>query len=196
MELAKSRGYEVTAFVRDGKRSKEEVSSMFPGVNIVYGDVLIETDVEKAISSEDATLSTLGVPGNSRLRVVSEGTNNIISAMKKFHVDRLVVESAHGASESAKEVPFPLGFFMRRVLLRGAFEDKDRMEKAIRESGLDWTIVRPTKLTDGPKRGKYRYGEGIRRGLLPEISRADVADFMLNQLESKEFSRKAPTISY
>ena len=83
-----------------------------------------------------------------KVSIVSEGTRNIIVAIKKHSIERLIVQSAHGAAESAKEVPLMTRLAIRGLGLKYAFEDKDRMERIVRESGLLWTIVRPTRLTD------------------------------------------------
>jgi len=108
----------------------------------------------------------------------------------------LIVESAFGAGESAKEMSFLDRFLVRGVLLRSSFRDKDMMEGYVEKSGLEWTIVRPPRLTDGPRRGRYRAGERIPLNIRSGMSREDAADFMLEQVEGKEFINKKPSVGY
>jgi putative NADH-flavin reductase len=191
VEQALAQGYEITAFVHGAK----ELTNGASAVRVVRGDVLNPEDVEEAVAGQNAVISVLGVAGNAREPVVSEGTRNIVNAMKKFGVERLIVQSAHGDAESARELPFPVRFVVRSILLRGPFQDKDRMERIVRESSLRWTIVHPTRLTNGPKTGRYRAGERIPTGASPSISHADVADFLLKQLQSAEYVHKTPTVT-
>jgi len=191
IEQALAQGYEVTAFVHGAHGLPDGAST----VRVVHGDVLNPEDVEEAVADQNAVISVLGMAGNAREPVVSEGTRNIVNAMKKLSVERLIVQSAHGAAESARELPFPVRFVMRGVLLRNPFKDKDRMERIVKESGLCWTIVRPTRLTDGPKTGLSRAGERIPVGASPSISHADVADFLLRQLQSTEYVHQTPTVT-
>jgi putative NADH-flavin reductase len=193
-------GYEVTAFIRHRWMEVPLPKNLSAVQQIVYGDVLNQKEVEQAIINQDAIISTLGMResknNNMKVPVVSEGTKNIITAMKKHNVQRLIVQSAHGAAESAKEILLPARLIIRGLFLKYAFEDKDRMERIVRESGLLWTIVRPTRLTHETEIRNHRVGEHIYLSTSPSVSRADVADFMLNQLNSIEFVHKAPTISY
>ncbi|MDA4135596.1 MAG: NAD(P)H-binding protein, partial [Thaumarchaeota archaeon] len=108
----------------------------------------------------------------------------------------LIVESAFGAGDSARQISVPDRLFIRGVLLRSGYQAKDRMEEDIEKSGLRWTIVRPPRLTNGARRGHYRAGDRIPLNIASGISRADVADFMLNQVEGEEFVGKKPSIGY
>jgi putative NADH-flavin reductase len=114
--------------------------------------------------------------------------------MEKAGVRRLIVESAYGAGESARQLSTLGRFVVRDVLLRRAFRDKDAMEEYVERSSLEWTIVRPTRLTEGSRRGDYRAGERISPGLVSGVSRADIADFMLSQVERTDFLRKKPSV--
>ena len=188
VEQALSRGHEVTAFIhktRDPERPEV--------LQIVEGDVLNVADVEKAVAGKEAVLSALG-RSRTQKPVTFPGTKNIADAMKRAGVQRLVVESAFGAGDSAKEISSLDRLFVRGILLRTAFKDKDMMEDHVEKTDLKWTIVRPSRLTDGTKRGNYRAGERIPLSIASGISRADVADFMLKQLETEDFVRKKPSI--
>ncbi len=191
VEQSLAKSYEVTAFVRGEPGPLANLA----GVRIVQGDVLNPEDVVCAVAGQDAVISVLGVAGNGRAPIVSEGNRNIVNAMKKLGIERLIVQSAHGAAESAREIFLPVRLVMRGWLLRNPFIDKDRMERIVKESGIKWTIVRPTRLTNAPATGRYRAGEHIRLGLSPSISRSDVADFLIKQIESQEYLNKKPTVT-
>lgn len=191
IEQGLSRGHMVTAFVHRNKRDLEEGRTL----RIITGDVLNFSDVERAVIGHDAVISALG-RGSSPRPITFPGTKNIVDVMKKASINRLIVESAFGAGDSSREISFLDRFFVRGVALRSAFRDKDLMEEYVEKSDLKWTIVRPPRLTDGPKRGGYRAGENIPLNIVSGISRKDVADFMLDQLEETDFICKKPSVGY
>ncbi|MEJ2182393.1 MAG: SDR family oxidoreductase [Nitrospirota bacterium] len=182
------RGHAVTAFVRNPARLRIAHDNL----SVVQGDVLHPAEVEAAVKGRDAVLSALGLSKGSPKTICADGTGNIISAMKRHGVKRLVVQSAFGAGETRKR-----GLYARLlwILIAPRMKDKEAMEAAVRESGLQWVIVRPVRLTDGPETGSYRTGTRLKPGPFPKVSRADVADFMLRQMQSDEFLRQAPTIT-
>jgi putative NADH-flavin reductase len=187
---ALERGYEVTASVRDP--AKLQVTH--PNLAVLRGDVLDYASVAAAVQGQDAVISALGhrrlfVPS----RVQSEGTRNVLRAMKEHGVQRFICETSLGLGSSAGRMGLLGTFLALPVFLPIYFWDKARQERIISESGLDWTIVRPGILTNGAKRGVYRHGENVGSYILPgRISRADVADFMLNQLTDDAYLHKAP----
>jgi putative NADH-flavin reductase len=203
-EQAIAAGHPVTAVVRTP-------NSLPEGARIVAAD-LVAADpavIESAVGGADAVLSCLGPRSISESGIASQGTRAIIQAMKATGVRRLVVISAApistvpspGRSTPPKHDPGE-GFFMRTLLgplakavLRRPYADLALMEDLLRDSGLDWTVVRPPRLTNGPLTGTYRtaLGQNLRRGLL--ISRADVAHFMLRALERPETIGRAVGIA-
>jgi len=180
----------MTAFIH-----KTSGLEQFERLQFARGDVLRFSDVESAVSGQDAVLSALGRSGSPN-PVTFPGTKNIVVSMDAAGVQRLIVESAFGAGESAKEISILDRLFVRGLILRSSFRDKDLMEACIEKSGLNWTIVRPPRLTNGARRESYRTGERIPLKISSGISRADVADFMLNQVEGKEYVSKKPSIGY
>jgi putative NADH-flavin reductase len=179
--------FEVTAFVRNPAR----LDVSHPKLSIEQGDVLTPKDVDKAIQGQEAVLSALGVkPG--RKPVCTQGIINILDAMNKHHLSRLVVESAYGARDSKR------GFYARLlwVFLKSVMKDKDEMEEVIEKSNLEWIVVRPSILTNGPLTGTYRKGHGLTVKGLPRISRADVADCMLKLIKDDNHINQFLTISY
>ncbi|MEW6737827.1 MAG: SDR family oxidoreductase [Acidobacteriota bacterium] len=191
---ALERGYKVTALVRDP--SKLHVNH--PELKIVQGDVLDSVSVEKAIHGQDAVVSALG---HKRFfyptRILSEGTRNIVRAMENHGVSRFVCESSLGIGDSAGRMGLYYTLFTIPVILPFYFWDKTRQERIIAESNIDWVIVRPGVLTNSDKRGRFRYGHHIGSFLWTvRISRADVADFMLNQLTSDTSLRTALSVAW
>jgi putative NADH-flavin reductase len=187
VEQGLSNGHNVTAFVRN----PQKLSIMHERLSFVKGDVLNPEDVERAVRDQDAVLSVLGPTKHSPANICSAGTKNIMHAMKKHGVRRLIVQSAFGAGDTRKK-----GLYARllSMVIPSFMNDKDVMEKAVKESGVEWIIVRPAALTNGPKRGTYRVPDTM--PFIPMISRADVADFILHQLESDEYLHATPAVAY
>ena len=187
---ALERGYEVTALVRDPAK----LPFAHPQLKIVQGDVLDYASISRAIAGQDAVVSALGhrrlwVPSS----VQSEGTRNVLRAMKEHGVQRFVAETALGLGSSAGRMGLFGTLLFLPIALPIYFWDKSRQERIISASNLEWVIVRPGILTNGAKRGVYRHGENVGSYIIPgRISRADVADFMLNQLTDDTYLHKAP----
>ena len=205
LEQALAAGHDVTAVVRNPKKLSGQA-------RIVTAD-LADADpamLESAVAGADAVLSGLGPRSNSEAGIAAQGTRAIVQAMQATGVRRLVVVSAApigtvpspGRPKPPKHDPGD-GFFMRNLLspltkaaLRKRYADLALMEDVVRESGLDWTIVRPPQLIDKPLTGIYRttHGQNVRRGL--HISRADVAQLMLRVLEQPETVYQTIGIAY
>lgn len=188
---ALGQGHTVTAFARTP--SKLEIER--PNLRIVQGDVLDPEAVTEAVHGQDAVLVTLGGGFSKTLR--SEGTQNVVRAMQATGIRRLICQTTLGAGDSWGNLNFWWKRIMFGLLIRGAFDDHNRQEDIVRTSGLDWTLVRPAAFTDGEHTGRYRHGFGpTDRTTTLEISRKDVADFMLRQLASNEYLHEAPGQSY
>ena len=188
---ALEQGHSVTAFVRDP--AKLDIAD--PQLQVFQGNVLDPRAVEAAMQGHDAVLRALGAGRKGVVR--SEGTRNIISAMEKFGVTRLICQSTLGVGDSEGNLNFFWKHIMFGMLLREAFEDHVIQEDLVTKSGLDWTIVRPGAFTDGDRTGTYLHGfPGSDKSTALKISRADVADFMLRQLSDSTYSRRTPGLSY
>lgn len=191
---ALARGHAVTAFVRKPSRIHVRDTRL----TIAVGDVRDYPSLDRAVRNQDAVLSALGhkrwfYPN----RILSEGTRNLVRAMEAAGVRRLVCETALGVADSWWRMGLYYTLFLTPFILPFYFYDKKRQEAVIRESPLDWTIVRPGILTNGARRGVYRHGSEVGHWMWPSrISRADVADFMLNQLESTTYLRSAPGLAW
>jgi putative NADH-flavin reductase len=193
VKQALAQGHEVTAFARATARLGDLTH---PSLQVFRGDVLDSAAVEKAVTEHDAVLCAIGTgAGRSTLR--EEGTRNIIRAMEKAGVHRLICQSSMGVGDSRANLGFLTKYVIVPVLLRHAFADHERQEAVVQASALDWTIVRPPHLKDGPWTGTYRYGfPPTDTGIQGKISRADVADFMLKQLADNTYLHQTPGVSY
>jgi putative NADH-flavin reductase len=191
---ALERGFAVTALVR----SPSKLHVDHPQLTVIQGDVLDYASVDAAMRGQEAVLSALG---HKRFfyptRILSEGTRNILRAMSTHAVPRLVCETSLGLGDSAGRLGLYFTLFTIPVILPFYFWDKTRQERIIAESNAEWVIVRPGMLTNGDKRGRLRHGRRVGSFLgTVRISRADVADFMLNQLESDTYLGAAPGVAW
>src|SRR5215510_1800325 len=205
LKQARAEGHDVTALVR-------HPNGMPAGVHVVQTDLATAEPaaLKSAMIGFDSVLSALGPRPLSEAGVVSHGTRAIVETMRAIGVRRIVVVSAAPISTVASAgCPNPPrydpgeGFFMRhlltpllRAVLRKSYADLAVMEDILRESDRDWTVVRPTRLTNKPLSGAYRvaHGRNVRRGLT--ISRADVARFMLQALPRSDTIEQAIGIAY
>jgi putative NADH-flavin reductase len=188
VEQALAMGHEVTAFARNPAAVRTE----HPNLKVMQGDALDAASVSQAIAGQDAVLYAIGINRRSTMTVCAESTRHIIAAMKEHGVRRFVCLSAYGASETKDTALYSK---VLRAFIGKRVEDKDRQEELVRESDLDWVLVRPPLLTNGARRGRYRAGFDIPIKLFSSVSRADVAEFMLKQLTDDTYLRQAPTIT-
>ncbi len=191
MREALAQGHEVTALARD----PSALASEDPGLRVLQGNALDVSSVEAAVAGQDAVLSVLGTRSVRPTTLFSESTHNVISAMNKHGVRRLVCITGIGAGESKGHVGFLYDRIMLPFVVKNIYEDKTRQEEAIKQSDLDWVIVRPARLTDEPAKGEYNVFLGGSY-TATKISRADVAAFMLAQLTDDTYVGKTPVISY
>jgi putative NADH-flavin reductase len=205
VERAIAEGHDVTAFARNPSK----VTARHERLRIVAGDAFDPTSVLEAVAGNEAVICVLGSrtpsnplhprrPGDPN-GVTSAGSQNIVAAMKEHGLRRLVCQTAWGVGESRQNPGIAGAFFMNVLvppLLRDEYADKEAQEKLVAESDLDWIIVRPMILTNGPWTNDYRADVDLKPGRRPYISRADVADFLLKQLTDDTFVRKTPAVGY
>ena len=182
--------------VRTLARSAAGMALSDPNIEKVRGDALKSQDVEAALIGVDVAIQTLGVGLGDLFRPVhlfSDATRVLISAMKTQGVKRLICVTGFGAGDSQASInclqrlPF-------QIVFGRAYDDKSSQERLIKESELDWTIARPGVLTSGPRTGRYK--------ILPEasqwrngiISRADVAEFLVRQIEDQTYVLQTPVL--
>lgn len=191
LALAREDGDHVKTLVRDRRKLPNDLGA----IGVIEGDVRDPAAVDAAIAGTDVVLSGLGGdgPGSSDTREL--GTRNIIAAMKSSNATRLAVVSSAGVEDDPN-----MSFIARRVILpfmlRGALIDCRAMEAAVVASDLVWTIVRPGRLSDGPRTGLYRANDRFVPQGGREISRADVADFMVRTIADERTIRKVVALTY
>jgi putative NADH-flavin reductase len=194
VDQALQRGDEVTVFVRDTSKLTTQRQER---LKVVQGDVLDPKDVEQAAVGTDAVLSTIGHTKTSSKDVLTEGIKNIVAAMNKHGVRRLISLTGAGVRDPKDEpklVDRIIGSLLELVQ-RDLLEDSIGQALVIKESDLEWVIVRAPVLNEGEKKGEYRIGYvGKESGT--RLSRADVADFMLKQTTDDTYLHQAPVISY
>ncbi len=191
---ALERGYSVTAFVRDP--AKFLIQN--PHLQVIKGDVLDAASVNAAMAGQDAVLCALGHRQYFRpTRILSEGTRNILLAMEAHNVPRMVCETSLGIGDSVGRLGLYYTLFVIPLVLPFYFWDKTRQEQLITASAVEWILVRPGQLTNGEKRGTYKHGSGVGSFIWTvRISRADVADFMLNQLTENSHLRSSAGVCW
>jgi putative NADH-flavin reductase len=193
LKQALEQGHSVTAYARNPAKIDDIKHA---SLQVVRGDVLDPAVVESAVAGQEAVMSTIGA-GAERTTLREDGTRNIVEAMKKTGVQRLICQSSLGVGDSRTNLPFFTKYIIVSLFLRHAFADHERQEAFVKQSSLDWTIVRPPHLTDGPRTGVYRHGfTTTDTRIKGKISRADVADFMLKQLTDDTYLHQAPGVSY
>ena len=191
LDKALEQGHEVTGLARN----PSAVAPRDYRPRVLQGNALDPDAVEAAVAGQDAVLSALGTRSTKPTTLFSASTANLIGAMNKHGVRRLICLTGIGAGDSKGHG----GFLYDRVLLpfvvRNQYADKDRQEEIVRRSGLEWVIVRPARLTDESATGEYQVflsGDSYRA---TTISREDVADFLLAQLTEDRYVHKTPVIS-
>lgn len=190
VKQALAAGHQVTALARDPARLDMADSKL----TVVAGSVLEAGPVQQALHGADAAIVSLGNTANNPDYIVSQGTQTILDAINALGGPRrIVVVSSLGVGESKDQVPFAFKMLMKTALKK-PMEDKERQEALVKASGLDWTIVRPGGLTNGPATGQYKSGVDpkISAG---QVARADVAAFVLQQLTDESYLHKAPAIT-
>ena len=193
VKQALEQGHTVTAFARNFTKLDIQHSSL----TLFQGDVMDLQAVEQAVMGQDAVVCVLGSGKKLTGTIRSEGTQQIIRAMEKVGVRRLICQSTLGTGDSWGNLDFYWKYIMFGFILRKVFADHERQEDLVRNSNLDWTIVRPGAFVDGPHTGQYRHNfSGTDRSITLKISRADVADFILKQLSDQSSLHQTPSLSY
>lgn len=194
VEQGLERGHEVTAFVRNSAK----LAIRHDRLRVVTGNVLDRRSLQEAVANVESVLCALGhkrwfYPN----RILSAGTQNLVDAMKETGVRRLVCETSLGVGDSFGRMGLYYTLFVIPFILPFYYFDKHRQEKIVRASGLDWVIVRPATLNNGRRRGNYRHGADVGSWIFTRrVSRADVASFMLDQIEQDNYLHSTPAIAW
>ncbi len=194
VEQALEKGYQVTAFARNPKKVVLEHDNL----KVIQGDVLKLQDVEQAIGGHDAVLCSIGLPSiMDRSELRRKGTKNIVLGMKLNSVKRLVCQSSLGVGDSYQFLPMRYRYFIAPLFMRRAFSDHLNQEQEIKQSQLDWSIIRPGALTDGEATSSYYIScEKVEEAKEIKVSRSDTAQCMIKELEEKRFLHQTPHVTY
>ena len=195
VKLALKAGHSVRAMAR----SASAIRLRDPKLEKLDGDALDQHTIEHVLRGVDAVVQTLGVSPTPEMifggtRLFSVATRVLVNAMEASAVKRLICVTGFGAGDSRGCG----GLFYNAALcliLRRIYADKDAQEWIIPRSGLGWTIVRPTILTTGPRTGSYRVLVDERDWRSGFISRADVADFLVKQVNDASLVYKTPALT-
>lgn len=192
LEQALTAGHTVTALVRN----PQKLSVHHERLRVIKGDILDSESVGLAMAGQEAVCCTIGVKVPwFRVTVFSEGTKNVLEAMKNSGVKRLICVTGIGAGDSKGHGGFLYDSIFLPFLLRTIYADKDRQESLIKANDVDWTIVRPGFLTNGPLTEHYRALTDMTGVTAGKISRADVAHFMLKELKVNQYLRQTPLLT-
>lgn len=178
-------------------RSPEKASDL-KGAKLIVGDARDEKVLRQALEGRDAVVSALGTPVSPfrEVSLLSSATRALVSAMKIGHVSRLVCITGIGAGDSAGHGGFLFDNLIMPLILRKVYADKNRQEAIVRDSGLDWVLVRPSVLNDKPRRDTIRALTDLSSFHGGTISRADVASFVLDQVRDDTWVRRSPLITW
>lgn len=192
---ALKQGYDLSVYTRDARKLKE-----FEGrIKVVTGDLKNAKAIAECIEGADAVISALG-PNSIKVegqRPVMNGLTNIITAMKKSGAKRLVQISTAAYRDPRDGFDFKAHAMVTvfRIIANKAYDDIKATGELVRDSGLDWTLVRIPNLKDGPASGSIDIGWYGQKKLASKLSRGNLAKFLVDQVPSRDFVRAAPAIA-
>ncbi|GAB4401443.1 MAG: SDR family oxidoreductase [Microscillaceae bacterium] len=194
LKLALEKGYQIKALARN----PEKLQGLHPNLEVVKGDILQLQEVLKTIAGCEEVVSLFGHVKGSPRWLQTNGTKNIIAAMQQHGLEKIISLSGGGLPYPEKDQPKFADQLIRiimKIVVPKVLEDAIEHHKVLAQSGLKWIIVRAPRLTNGAKRGVYRVGwVGVNASM--QIARADLADFILKQVEADDFLQQMPFVSY
>jgi putative NADH-flavin reductase len=190
---ALAKGYSVKALVRN----PEKITQKSPNLTLIKGDILNQNDVNQCLEGTDIVVSLFGRVKDSPDWLQANGTQNLLNAMQKHKIERIISLSGGGLPFPEKDEPKFVDKLIRTIMKIATpkiLNDAIKHAEELRKSGLKWTIVRGPRLTNDPQVGQYRIGwVGVNGST--KISRADLADFLVKQLEDASFTHQMPFVS-
>jgi uncharacterized protein YbjT (DUF2867 family) len=195
VKAALEAGHSVRALARSARRIRVD----HPKLEKMAGDAREMATVKRALAGVDAIIQSLGVPVGPEIileptQLFSKATRLLITAMEEAQIKRLICVTGFGTGDSRGRGGCLFSAAIH-LLLGRVYDDKDVQERIVRRSKLDWVIVRPVILTDGPRTNAYRALVNPRRWTWGFISRADVADFLVKQIDDDAFLHKTPVLT-
>ena len=192
VERALDRRHEVTALLR----SPEKLGGLATRLRIVQGDALDTRAVDKAVSGQDAVIYALGAGNVRRTTLFSDSTLVLLSAMTQHRVRRLICVTGVGAGETKGHGGFLYDRIVYPLFTKGIYADKDKQESLIRATDIDWTIVRPAPFRKDTPSGPLQMLTDVDDVTLRRISRLEVAEFLVAELEHPRYVRQAVFIGH
>ena len=193
VKLALQRGHKVTAM----SRNPDRVTLSDNLLTARRGDILDPLSISVAVEGHDAVVISVGIPPTrDEVTLFSEGSRNVLAAMKGKETGRILLVSGIGAGNSRGHGGFFYDNILQPFLLKSIYQDKDRAEKIVSESEVLWTIVRPGFLNDDQATMNYRVVEDITGVTSGSISRGDVAHFIVASLENERYLNKTVLLSH
>ncbi|MDT0303938.1 NAD(P)-dependent oxidoreductase [Streptomonospora wellingtoniae] len=202
---ALERGHEVVAAGRDisalDRLRSDTPQSRRGRLTVRPGDVDDPAALEAAVDGADVVLSTVAPPLHKHIlrstTLYSRSARRLVDALRARGVRRLITVSSAGVLHEDPSHPALYRHVLKPVLFdRALYRDMRIMEREIEESGLDWTLVRASGLTDRPATGRYRLGSGRLPDGGSRVSRADLADFLVVEIEEGAHTGGHPTLAY
>jgi putative NADH-flavin reductase len=193
IEQALEAGHTITAF----SRNPDKLTRTHKKLRSFKGDVLDYQSVLDAVRCSDAVICALGMPILNNDKIRSRGTKNIVEAMNASAVSRIICLSSMGVGDSHQLLSPKYKYLIAPLFMRRLFADHELQEQYIKESNLDWTVVRPGSFTKALFSDEYRHG--FTKSDKPskiKISPLDLASFLLNQLTNNTYLHRSPCISY
>ncbi|MEM6428643.1 MAG: SDR family oxidoreductase [Deinococcota bacterium] len=187
---ALEQGHTVTAFARTPSKL-----STFSNVNVVQGDVLDPATLERAIPGQDVVISALGTADGEPVGTVcSDGTRNILSLMQTHGVTRYIAVSTIGIEETKPRMDFLSRFLVPKIIGKERLDEAQRQEDITQASDVRWTLVRPARLTDDKPKGSVQAAPDLPTKFMSSLSRADLARFLLEQIDNSSYVNNAVTV--
>ena len=190
VKQALARGHKVTAFVRDPRNIDLD------GVTVVGGNVLDQQALSKGLSGQDAVVYAIGVKSTGPTTLFSQSMRLLLAAMEEQRVKRLVSITGVGAGETKGHGGFIYDHIIFPLFTKNRYADKELQEEMIRQSNTDWTIVRPAPFSEAKPRREFQVVTEVGNVVLRKVSRAEVASFVLDELETGRYLRQAPFIGH
>jgi putative NADH-flavin reductase len=185
--------HEFTVLLRDPAKLKQQYDGR---VRLLLGDALDPEAVDRAVAGQEGVVYSLGVKRPGRTKLFSGSMQILIRGMEKHGVKRLVCVTGVGAGETKGHGGFLHDRIIWPLFTRIIYEDKDRLETLVRQSSLDWILVRPARFQNAPIPGELSVVTQVEGVTLQHVSRAEVAGFVLAQLTSDRYLRMAPFIGH
>ena len=191
VQQAAERGHQVTAFVRG-----DQANVPLHGATVTRGDVLDKQALLTALAGQDAVVYAIGVKSTGPTTLFSQSTRLLISAMEQQGVARLICITGVGAGETKGHGGFLYDHVIFPLFTKNRYADKERQEELIRQSNLDWTIVRPAPFNETRPHRDFQIVTEVGNVVLRKVSRGEVASFVISELETRRYVRRVVFIGH